>query len=70
VKRRTSLINRSADQILITANASILSNFFGEEAFYPVYMSKDPVIAAAVEAIQKGDAHPQAVAAMRYKKSQ
>jgi carboxyl-terminal processing protease len=70
VKRRTTLINRSAEQILITTYASIVNNFFGDEAFYPVYLSNDPVIAKAVEAIRKGDASPEAIAAIKYKETQ
>jgi carboxyl-terminal processing protease len=67
IKKRTNLINRSAEQILMTAYASILSNFFGDEAFYAVYYSNDPVIAKAVEAIQKGVATPKAIALQKYK---
>ncbi|MDR0547350.1 MAG: S41 family peptidase [Dysgonamonadaceae bacterium] len=65
VKRRTAQINRSANQILLTAHACIIHNFFGEEAFYRVYLSNDPMIAQAVKAIQKGEADPKAVVARR-----
>jgi carboxyl-terminal processing protease len=68
VKKRTFQINRSANQILNTTYACILSNFFGDDVFYHVYLSNDPVIARAVQAIQKGEAYPQAVAAIKYKK--
>ncbi|GHT50015.1 peptidase S41 [Bacteroidia bacterium] len=67
VKKRTFQINRSANQILTTTFACILSNFFGDDVFYHVYLSNDPVIARAVQAIRKGEAYPQAVAAMKYK---
>ncbi|GHV20714.1 peptidase S41 [Clostridia bacterium] len=67
VKKRTFQIYRSANQILNTTYACILSNFFGDNVFYQVYLSNDPVIARAVQAIQKGEAYPQAVATMKYK---
>ncbi|GHT39613.1 peptidase S41 [Bacteroidia bacterium] len=67
VKKRTHQIYRSANQILNTTYACILSNFFGDTAFYRVYLNNDPVIARAVQAIQKGEAYPQAVADMKYK---
>ena len=61
VKRRSYLISRSANQILLSTYACILRNFFGEEMFYPVYLSADPMIAKAVEVIRKGEAVPKAV---------
>ncbi|MDR0681718.1 MAG: PDZ domain-containing protein [Dysgonamonadaceae bacterium] len=70
VKKRTFMINRYSNQILLTTYACILSNFFGDEAFYQVYLSDDPVIAKAIEAIRKGDAFPQTIASMKYKELQ
>jgi carboxyl-terminal processing protease len=67
VKKRTYQIYRSSNQILTTTYACILSNFFGDNVFYQVYLSSDPVIARAVQAIRKGEAYPQAVADMKYK---
>jgi carboxyl-terminal processing protease len=67
IRRRSNLINKSARQILISAYASILQNFFGDEAFYPVYLSNDPVLKKAVEVIQKGEASPEAIITGRYK---
>jgi carboxyl-terminal processing protease len=67
IKRRSSLINISAGHILNTTYAYILRNFFGEETFYIVYMNNDIVIKKAVEAIQKGNVSPQAIALERYK---
>jgi carboxyl-terminal processing protease len=55
VRRRSNLIAKSSNQILITTYASILRNFFGDEAFYPVYMSNDPVVKKAVETIKNGE---------------
>ncbi|MDR0864089.1 MAG: S41 family peptidase [Candidatus Symbiothrix sp.] len=70
VKKRTQQINRHSNQILITAYAHILSNFFGDDAFFRIALSNDPVIAKAVEAIQREAAFPKAVAAMKYKELQ
>jgi hypothetical protein len=47
-----------------------VSNFFGDDAFFHVLLADDPVIAKAVEAIQKETATPQAVAVMKYKELQ
>jgi carboxyl-terminal processing protease len=52
VKPRTALINISANYILNTTYAHILQNFFGEEVFYMVYMSRDKDVRKAVEALQ------------------
>jgi carboxyl-terminal processing protease len=64
VKPRTALINISANYILNTTYAHILQNFFGEEAFFIVYMNRDKDIKKAVEILQKGEAYPEAVAKM------
>ena len=61
VKRRSNLISRSADHILTTTYAFILRNFFGDEAFYPVYMSNDPDVKKAIEVIQQGEASMAAI---------
>jgi len=66
IRRRSYLINRSANQILTSTYACILGNFFGDDAFYPVYMHNDPVIAKAIEAIQQGYALPEAIVSMSY----
>jgi carboxyl-terminal processing protease len=70
VKRRTAMANRYSNQLLLTTYAYILSNFFGEEAFYQLHFSNDPEIAKALEAIRKGYASPQAIVAMKYKELQ
>ena len=67
VKKRTYLISRSANQILLSTYACILQNFFGEDMFYPVYLSADPMIAKAIEVIRKGEATPKAIVSMKYK---
>jgi carboxyl-terminal processing protease len=67
IKRRSKLINISTNLILNTTYAHILQNFFGEEAYFIVYMSNDKDIKKAVEIIQKGYAFPEAIAEMRYK---
>ncbi|MCL1937699.1 MAG: S41 family peptidase [Candidatus Azobacteroides sp.] len=68
VKRRTVLISRSANQIQTTTYAHIISKFFGEDALYPVYLSNDPVIMRATDAIRKGEAEPEAIVAQKYKR--
>jgi carboxyl-terminal processing protease len=70
IKKRTFMINRYSNQILLTTYACILGNFFGDDAFYQVYLSNDPMIAKAIEAIQAGDAFPQTIASMKYKELQ
>jgi carboxyl-terminal processing protease len=67
IRKRTSLINRCSNQIQTNTYAHIVSNFFGNDAFFRIALNNDPVIAKAVEAIQKNSAFPQAVAAMKYK---
>jgi carboxyl-terminal processing protease len=62
VKKRTSQIYRSAPQIMATTYACIVGNFFGENAFYQIFLSYDPMIARAVQAIRSGEADPEAVA--------
>lgn len=52
VKPKTALINISANYILNTAYAHILQNFFGEEAFFIVYMSRDKDIKKAIDILQ------------------
>jgi carboxyl-terminal processing protease len=61
IKRRSNLITKSSKHIVTTSYAFILRNFFGDEAFYPVYMSSDPVVEKAIEAIQRGEATMEAI---------
>jgi carboxyl-terminal processing protease len=65
IKKRTSQIYRSSNQIINTAHAGIIANFFGDNAFYQVYLMQDPMIARAVQAIRNGETAPEAVAAMQ-----
>ena len=67
IKRRTSLINISANQILNMTYASILQNFFGEEAYFSLILNNDSVVKKAIEEIQAGNDDPVAVANMKYK---
>ena len=67
VKRRTNLINISANQILNMTYAHILQNFFGDEAYFSLILNDDSVVKRAISEIQKGNNTPQAVAAMKYK---
>jgi len=66
IKRRTSLINISADHIMNTTYACILQNFFGEEAYYSVILDNDPLVRKAIDEIQKGNAAPQAISNLKY----
>ena len=66
IRRRSSLIRISANQIINTTAAYIIRNFFGDEAFFPVFMSNDNVVLKAVEVIQQGLAHPEAIATKQY----
>ena len=67
IKRRTSLIAVSTNQILKMTYASILQNFFGEDAFFSLLLNNDPLVKRAVEEIQKGNDDPAAVAQLKYK---
>jgi carboxyl-terminal processing protease len=67
IKRRSNLIAKSSTNILTTTYACILRNFFGDEAFYPVFMNNDPMIKRAIAAIHMEYAYPQAVATMKYR---
>jgi len=67
IKRRTSLINISANQILNMTYAHILQIFFGDEAYFSLILNNDPLVKKAIEEIQKGNSAPPAVAAMKYR---
>jgi carboxyl-terminal processing protease len=67
IKRRSNLIAKSSNQILTTTYAHIIRNFFGDDAFFQIYMTNDPDIKKAIEAIQKGNATPAAIIAEEYK---
>jgi len=67
IKRRTALINISANHILNMTYAQILQNFFGDEAYFSLILNDDSIVKRAISEIQKGNAAPQAVAAMKYK---
>ncbi|MDR0427208.1 MAG: S41 family peptidase [Dysgonamonadaceae bacterium] len=67
IKRRSALIHKSYNQILTNAYACILSNFFGDEAFYYALMQNDPVVDLAIQALREGYAQPQAIIREKYK---
>ena len=67
IRRRTSLINISANQIINTTYACILQIFFGEEAFFTLMLDNDPLVKIAISEIQKGNAVPKAIANLKYK---
>ena len=66
IKRRTSLINISANHILNATYACILQNFFGDEAYYSLLLDNDPLVKRAIEEIKKGNVNPNAVANKKY----
>jgi len=67
IKRRTALINISANQIMNMTYASILQNFFGDDAYFSMILNNDSLVKKAIEEIQQGNADPVAVAKMKYK---
>ena len=67
IRRRSSLINISANQIMNMTYACILQNFFGEEAYYSLILNNDPLVKKAIDEIQKGNVATQAIANIRYK---
>jgi len=67
IKRRTSLISISANQIMNMTYAHILQNFFGDEAYFSLVLNNDFLVKKAIDEIQKGNATPSAVADMKYK---
>ena len=67
IKRRSSLISISANQILNMTYAHILQNFFGEEAYFSMILNNDLLVKKAVEEIKKGNNTPLAVATLKYK---
>ena len=66
IRRRTSLINISANHIMNMTFACILKNFFGDEAYYSLLLDNDPLVKRAIEEIRKGNVSPQAVANLSY----
>ncbi|MDR3339698.1 MAG: S41 family peptidase [Candidatus Symbiothrix sp.] len=67
IKKRSLLINISANQILNTVHAYIVGNFFGEEALYAIILDNDLMVKQAIDIIQKGLATPESVALTNYK---
>ena len=61
LKRRTAQIYRSSSQLILTIYARIIQNFFGEEAFFRIYLTNDPMITQAIKSIQRGEATQQAI---------
>jgi carboxyl-terminal processing protease len=68
IRRRSNLINISANQIQNRVYAYILENFFGEEARFIAILNNDSLVKKAVDVIQRGEALPDAIASMKYKK--
>jgi carboxyl-terminal processing protease len=63
VKKRTLQIRRSSHSILEATYASIVGNFFGDNSFYQIYLSSDPMIERARQAIRNGEAAQEALLA-------
>jgi carboxyl-terminal processing protease len=63
IKKRTLQIRHSAEQILAATYAHIIGNFFGDSAFYQIYLNNDPLIRRACQAIHNHEATPAAIAA-------
>ncbi len=59
IRRRPTLIEISKKQIENLTQAYIIRNFYGDEGFYPVFFSPDPVVKKAIEVIQAGKAFPE-----------
>ena len=66
IRRRTSLINISANHIMNMTFACILQIFFGDEAYYSLLLENDLLVKRAIEEIQKGNVDPDAVANLKY----
>lgn len=66
IRRRSNLIYKSAQHILINTYAHILRNYFGDEAFYPIYMKDDPVVLKAIEVIRQERAYPSNIIRKEY----
>jgi len=66
IRRRTSSINTSANQIMKMIYANILQNFFGEEVYFSLILDNDPLVKRAIEEIQKGNNVSVAVANTKY----
>ena len=67
IKRRTSLINISANQIMNMTYAHVLQIFFGDNAYYSLILDSDALVKRAIDEIQKGNDTPSAVAATKYR---
>jgi len=68
IKRRSYLITKSSRQILTMAYAYVLRFYFGDEAFFPIYMRDDKTIQTAVKAIKENYANPKSIYKEEYKK--
>ncbi len=60
IHRRPVLINVSGKQIENLAQAYIVRNIFGDNGFYPVYLSNDIAVKKAVEVIKQKKTYPVA----------
>jgi carboxyl-terminal processing protease len=67
IRRRPVYIQESAARLENIIHAVIVRNFFGEEAFWAVYLENDRLVKMAVELIEQGMTSRDAIVNQRYK---
>jgi carboxyl-terminal processing protease len=67
IRRRPVYIQESSDLLERSMHAHIVRNFFGEEAFWAVYLQNDPLIGKGVELIESGKTARQAIVGGQYR---
>ena len=60
ISRRPTLIEISKELIETSIHAIIVSNFFSNDGFYPIYYKNDNTLESAVQVLKNGDWKPQA----------
>jgi carboxyl-terminal processing protease len=66
IRRRPVYIQESSGLLERSVHAHIVRNFFGEEAFWAVYLQNDPLIRKGIELIESGKTTRQAILSGRY----
>jgi carboxyl-terminal processing protease len=67
IRQRPVYIRESATRLEYAMYAFIARNFFGEEAFWAIYLKNDELVEKAVELIEAGKANRQAILSGRYR---
>jgi carboxyl-terminal processing protease len=67
IRRRPVYIQESSDLLERSVHAHVVRNFFGEEAFWTVYLQNDPLIRKGVELIESGKSTRQAILSKQYR---